>query len=740
MINSNHSLPRQFFEELKRRRVIRVATLYVLALWPIIQIVDILAPALGLPAAAMRYMLIVFVAGLPLALILSWLYDLNRGGIVRTTDSAGRPGHPLIGRSAEIAVISVLIVAIAALFLLQRTLDLDDPEPAVATTPAQAGISSIAVLPFVVFSQSREDELFSDGLTEELMNVLSQIRYLRVIARTTSFSYKGVNKNVQEIGRELGVDTILEGSVRRNDVDNTIRVTAQLIDTDTGTHLWSSSFDREFRDIFKIQDEIAAAVVEQLNLTLATEEAQRLQSRSTATPEAMIAYGMGREALGRRTTQSLRDAERYFQRAVDLDPGYVDAYAELANAYALLAQQRAEERGALLQSAQANVDLAMALDPDSGAAWAAQGLVHMILGDADPSALEAARNALARAIELNPSLPMANMWYGNLMDDPAERQRYHALAFKLDPRSPVAGHNLANDLMLAGREAESMEIFSKIVEADPNYPGAYTLIAQLNEFRGRLGEAVRNYEKVYELQPNGGTAANLAGLWIDIGDFDRAGDWLSRAESDQRPELASRLAWLKISIAVAKGDRAEAEALMTPLLESKADDPMALVNRVRAGYFLERYEAAVAAWEALEEQGLPQPRDPSDIDVVEVQVAAAFAYRQLGRDQEGNKLLNAAQKEVQHLMDQRQTMDPGIWFVLAQIHAIRGESNLALIYLQRSVDEGWRQHWRPQIEPSLRALQREPAFTAMMQGLTTRMDLIREQIAFDESFESDWQT
>ena len=187
--------------------MIRVATLYVLALWPIIQIVDILAPAIGLPATAMRYLLLIFIGGLPVALILSWLYDLNKGGIVRASESSDKPSHPLIGRSAEIVVISVLVLAIAVLFLLQSTLQFEE-QPATPAEPvaAEPGTSSIAVLPFVSFSQSPEDEQFSDGLTEELLNVLSQIKYLRVIARTTSFAYKGVSKNIQEIGQELRRD------------------------------------------------------------------------------------------------------------------------------------------------------------------------------------------------------------------------------------------------------------------------------------------------------------------------------------------------------------------------------------------------------------------------------------------------------------------------------------------------------------------------------------------------------
>lgn len=734
----SHSLPRQFFDELKRRRVIRVATLYVLAVWPVIQIVDILAPAIGLPNIALRYLLIAFISGLPLALILSWLYDLNRSGIVRTTETAARPGHPLISRSAEIVMIGVLALAIGLLFFLDLSITPEDETNTAVAGSNESGISSIAVLPFVSFSESREDERFTDGLTEELLNVLTQIKYLRVIARTTSFAYKGVNKNIQEIGAELGVDTILEGSVRRNDVENTIRVTAQLIDAETGTHLWSNTFDREFRDIFKIQDEISAAVVHQLDLTLGEEESRRLQSRATASPDAMVAYGMGRTALSRRTNVSLGDAQRYFQQATVFDPEYADAYSELANAYSLQAELQPARRAELLAMAQVQVDKSMALDRDNGSAWAAQGLILMMRGATDMTQVQPAREALAKAIDLNPSLPMPNMWYGNLMEDPAEQQRYHTIAFELDPRSPVAGFNLANDLILAGRESEAMEIFSRIVEADPNYPGAYLLIAQINEFRGRLGEAIRHYEKVYQLQPTSQTALKLATLWVDIGDFDRSDQWLERAASNLQPEMENALSWRKISTAVARGDRPAAELLLAELLEDTPDSPTTLMNTARAAYYMEDYAAAVTAYERL--SGL-NPAAPHELnpDVIESHIAMAFAYRELGREAEANTLATEVEGRITEAIETRARVDPNLWFALAQLNAIRGENSLALIHLQRAVDEGWREHWRPMVEPAMAELTKEPAFDAMMQGLTTRLDLIREQIAFDESFESDWQ-
>lgn len=732
------TLLRQFVDELKRRRVMRVATLYVLALWPIIQIVDILSPAIDLPPITMRYLLIAFVAGLPVALLLSWLFDLNREGLVRASDSPAG-GHPLVSRSVEIVLIAVLGLAVVVLFYLQSTLDLDETAPTVHDTTGSAQ-HSIAVLPFVSFSGAQEDERFSDGLTEELLNVLARIRNLRVIARTTSFSYKGVNRNVQEIGQELNVATILEGSVRRNDIENRIRVTAQLIDVASGTHLWSRTFDREFRDIFQIQDDIAAAVVRQLNMTLGEEESRRLRARSSASAEAMVAFGMGQAALARRTEQSLSDAERYFRQAIASDPGYTEAHAELANAYSLQAEFAPERREELLNAADLAVQQALSLDAQSGAAYAARGLANMIRAESDQTHLDAARADLGRAIELNPSLAMANMWYGNLMDDPAERERYHRLAFELDPRSPVAGYNLASDLLQTGHEAEAMEIFSRIVDADPHYPGAYRLVAQLSELRGRLGEALRNYEKVYRLQPVSHDAAKLSQLWIDIGDFERARDWLVRAEAKAPPEARADLKWLKISALVASGDRAGAMPLLQEMLHGgTGDDPMSLLNAARAAYFLEDYPAAVAAWERLS-AAEPGPRSHvQDEGRLEVQVSTAYAYQRVGEPETAAALLAAAEQTIDERLSASHLVSPSLYYVLAQISTLKGEQNRALIHLQRAVDEGWRQHWRPTVEPCLAGLIDAPAFAAMMQGLATRLELIREQIAFDESFDRGWQ-
>jgi TolB-like protein/Tfp pilus assembly protein PilF len=735
-----------FYRELKGRRVIRVATLYVFLFWPFIQIVDILSPALDIPAAAMRYLLAAFVLGLPIVMVLSWLYDLNKGGLVRGHSAASpdtakndathraadapRTTHQaLLGRTFERSLIGVLLVAILILSYFQYT---DSPPPQLPQQAAGPAIKTIAVLPFVTFSEKQEDVFFADGLTEELLNVLSQLQSMRVIARTSSFAYKGVSKNVQEIGRELQVATILEGSVRRSDLDDTIRVTAQLIDVATGTHLWSQSFDRQFRDIFQIQDEIAGAVVEQLQVTLLVDERSEMKSRDSASPQALVAASMGNAELAKRTISSLRDAVRFFDRAIELDPLYVDAHAQLGKAHALLYSYGDTGGDRLTHSEQA-IAKALELDDSSANAWAARGLLERQRGQK-----QQAQEALLAALDLNPNHAMAHMWLGQLQEDPGERHNYLTKAYELDPRSAVAGYNVAEDLFRVGRDAEAMDIFSRIIEADPYYPTAYNLVARINESRGRLASAIHNYEISYELEPKDVTAIEVANLYTDIGKFDLADKWLAEALRLSQPGNQMKLRWAQVGAYAARGEREQVEAILKPMLVPAEQTVETLLNVAMAGYYLEDSPAVIAAFTRADEL---QPAQDVDDETFADQrmhalIAIAYSYRQQGEHDLASVLILQLGRWLERQLRAYVNVDPELWYVSAQLAAIQGQPNVALQHLQRAIDEGWSQHWRPTFEPCFRDIVGTEAFQSMMAGLATRMELMGEQMEFDAFFES----
>lgn len=726
---------RDLYEELKRRRVVRVATLYLVVFWPIIQVVDILSPALGLPNTAMRALIIAFVGGFPVVLILAWIFDLNRGGVIRD-QGQGETGQALIGSRLEVGIIGFMLFVVAGLYYVQTTQQTNESvvvqQPA-TTASATTPFDSIAVLPFDTFSQEKRDRFFADGLTEELLNVLSRINGLQVAARTSSFAYRGVNKTVQEIGKELNVDVILEGSVRRNDVDDTIRVTAQLVNTKSGTHFWSRTFDRKFTDVFKIQDEIAAAVVDQLKVTLLGGEADEIRSHASASPEAMITYSMGQTELAKRTQISLEDAIRFFKRAIEDDPNYVEAWVGLADANSLIASYRFGDLDSHVKAAQEAVDTALTMDPQSGMAWASQGLIYQLQNKKQDAKL-----ALEKAIELNPSYAMAHMWYASVLDDPDEQFQHFERAYKLDPRSPVAAYNVASMLVQRGREAEAMEVFSKIIEADPYYPKAYELVATISARRGRMGDAIRQYEKAYELQPDPNTAFQIARLEVSIGNFASANEWTAIARPKEPPERYVLYDWLKAQQFAMEEKPDKTREVLQRIAKPAGEYEAAYLVAAYASYLLEDAKGAVQDWET------SKKFSDDDMDHVNfgpvvydlARIAAAWGYQRTGRTRQANELLAAISKSLDEAVKKGGDSDPDLWYRYALVKALTGQPQMALIDLQRAVDEGWRDYWQPPLEPSLKGLIQDTEFQAMMAGVETRMNLIREQMGFDKSFAS----
>lgn len=716
------------FAELKRRHVFRVGTLYIIILWPIIQIADILSPTLGLPDQVMRYLVASFLAGLPLALILAWIFEFNRGRITVTTDNTdgNETAVPLVSSRTELAIIGLLVILVLGLFFVQLS------QNETATVGASTH-KSIGVLPFVTFGENQSDQRFADGLTEEMLNLLSRVNTLRVAARTSTFAYRGVSKNVRVIGRELGVSHILEGSVRRNDVSDTIRVSAQLIDAVTGSHLWSKTYDREFKDIFQIQDDIASSVVNELEVTILGDDALYINNRPTAKPEALIAWSLGQTELARRTRVANADAIRFFKRALAADPGFADAWVGLATAYTLAATYGWADEDDYLPLALEAVAKAFELDPESGAAWAASGLYWISLQD-----YTQARQALAKAIELNPSHAPAYQWYASLMPDASERLEWNQKAYELDPRSPVIGYQVADTLLQLGRHDEAMSVFAQIVEADPAYPGAFEIVARINEHRGRLDEAINLYQRAWQLEPHNKFAFPIAFLYIDLGDLESAREWVAIAEENQAPGEEIPIEWLHIQVLASQALLLESE----PLLRKKVTriTPEAsihtLLDGVHAAYFLMDTQSVIRGFELIEQLDLTEAELLLHEQYIEASLAAAWAYQQEGQAEAAKRVLANTGRILKNRLQQA-GYEAEDWFDLALFDALSGNEQMMLIHTQRAIDEGWRQYWRPGAEPILDGIWEGDAYQAMMSGLQTRMQLMRQQLSLAET-DDDW--
>ncbi len=312
--------------ELKRRNVVRVAVAYAIVSWLILQLTDVLIPLLDLPEWVGRFVFLLLVIGFLLALILSWAYELTPQGVKleKNADRSESISH-ITGRKIDFVIIGVLVVAVG--FLLVDKLYLGEGDTAPDEVIAIER-KSIAVLPFINMSSDPEQEYFSDGLAEELLNLLARIPELRVTSRSSAFSYKGKDFKIADVGRELNVGHVLEGSVRRS--GDTIRITAQLIEVSTDTHLWSDTWDRDFQDVFVIQDEIADAVVDALKVRLLGEAPRT----DTTSPEAYALYLQSKALADQFTATGFLQAEAVVLRVLEIDSTYVPAWLQLAYIYA----------------------------------------------------------------------------------------------------------------------------------------------------------------------------------------------------------------------------------------------------------------------------------------------------------------------------------------------------------------------------------------------------------------------
>jgi TolB-like protein len=331
-----------FLAELKRRNVLRVAVGYAVASWLLLQITDVLSSVLGLPPLAGRFVFLLLVIGLVPVLAFAWSYQVTPEGLKRDRGTGG--GSVETARNLDRATIAMLI-AVTAMVLVDRYLPREESvqeahedifaESAVPETSAASrsdethddNTVSLAILPFTNMSPDPENEYFSDGVSEELISLLMRVDGLRVPSRTSSFAWKGQSRDIREIARELQVGHILEGSVRK--AGNRVRITAQLIDTTTDTHLWSQTWDRDLEDIFAIQEDIAGHIVDSLQVVL---DREAIQLRPTENLAAYSLYLEGRQLFQRRG-DGLAEAVRLLREAVRLDPDFAEAWATLSLAY-----------------------------------------------------------------------------------------------------------------------------------------------------------------------------------------------------------------------------------------------------------------------------------------------------------------------------------------------------------------------------------------------------------------------
>ncbi len=444
--------------ELKRRRVFRVAAIYGIAAWVITEVSATVFPALFVPDWAITFVVVLLITGFPIAMILAWVFDIEPGGVVRTAVEAG--SQSIVESHRGRAVYTALLVTGTVLL----TLALYHFGLKGYSWVAEDQQSSIAVLPFENISNDPGNDYFSDGISEELLNLLAKIPNLQVAARTSSFAYRGEKVDAREVGRNLGVDTVLEGSVRWSG-DDRIRITAQLIDVSNGFHLWSETYDRDLKDIFEVQDDISRKIVDALKIELVGEQQPALAATLNAPPtgdlQAYQYYLEARHKWRQRGERSLTDSIELFQKALALDPSYARAASGLAAAYVVIAGYSDLPGAEGQRLAQEAVYKALMLDETLAEAHSVLALINV-----EKMNWSDAESDFYNAISFDSNDATTHQWYSYLLIRTGRLQKAleQALeAHRLEPNSPIINSHLAS-VYMALAENEKALFYSE--EAD----------------------------------------------------------------------------------------------------------------------------------------------------------------------------------------------------------------------------------------------------------------------------------
>ena len=700
------------FEELKRRNVVRVGIAYVLLIWVLIQVTDTVAPVFHLPEWTLAFVTWIGIIGLP---IFSWVFELTPEGLKREVDiDRTQSIASETGRKINYVVIGLLAVAVIVL-LVDRQTDDAVPEAAAPTVVAEdvaeeSGYDSIGVLPFVNMSDDPSQEYFSDGISEELLNALAKLKGLQVAARTSSFAFKGQNQDITAIGKTLNVDTVLEGSVRK--AGTRLRITAQLIDVENGFHLWSETYDRELTDIFEVQDEITAAIVDALVLHFDAGEVVQSGGTEVTNMSAYDAYLQGRHKMRELSASSIREALRLFRAATDADPNFAPAWAARAMTVVALREDHFREgipREESHMLARDNIERALEIDPHLAEAYVAQSVLQ-----ADEYRYEKALESLEKALEFNPNL--ADAWIGHSrllgrFGRIREARKDILKALELDPHNPQPAIMAAN----LAEEFYDAEFFAEIEPRVSQFPRARQILEDLRiRVSGQM--TAEAYEKVQAKTTSPVWSAAIR--WWVLKELDVEGMRTNTRNSDDF------LMWTYMQVDSLWD---EAQAMYDALPPERQQSVLNLeelsvmqVSQCKCGAALETLRQAHGD-EVIIYTELKPNRSRSNVNLA---LNRVYCLRQLGRPQEAESILSRVRDYVDTLRDNTVY---GIYVVDAKLRILDGDTDGALSVLEAAFERD-ELAWDDRYQPVLRDLADEPRFAELFVRIDAEIDALRAEL------------
>ena len=709
------------YREARRRKVFRTAALYVVGAWLALQVAALMFPGFGIPESAIRALIWAAVAGLPVAVVFGWLFEIGPGGIRRTgpaVASEGAAPQPLERRDY---LMLGAFAAIAAVLVYRAAQGVRDAPRNAAIAEAHAALeeeterleNSIAVLPFANISEDPANEYFCDGIAEEILDRLARAAGLNVIGRTSSFAFKGSNYGIERISALLGVHYVLQGSVRK--AGDQLRVSAQLLDA-KGVQVWSESFDRQLKNVFEIQSEIASAVA-------STVASQMVPDTDGHEPnlDAYEHYLAGRTLLHRRDWEPAREE---LQRAVALDPEFAEAHAELAIIQAF------EETPEAMSRARASVKRALQLKPRLVRARAAEGFLFT---KAKPPDLPGAERVLREVLDQDPNMSDALNWLQSVLYEQGQVDEARAIlerAAVIDPLHPAIAANLADRLIEEGKIEQAVRIYERAMEQPTPSPMIFAAATGFYQSTGRLVEMSIAQKRAALRDPAYSSLFFLLLSYRSLGDWpqvEAVNERLMRA-TPEGPISTFRAVILpsakgQIDVTVQRWREALSERRMT-----FAD--LDGVERLIAGVDLARdgdYAAAIEALEPVVDAEFPD-RAAIPGSFIHGAHALAWSYLHTGADAKAERLLATEARECSALRADGRLRNSFDLHRCAQTELLRDNVEQALAGLEKAIEAGWSEYYLHERDPLWASVASDPRYRALMAKVKTDVDRQRAEV------------
>ncbi len=728
-----------FFTELKRRNVFKVGVAYLAGSWLTVEVVGTLLSAFGLEESVIRLVIIILAIGLIPVLILSWIFEITPEGIKRESEIAPEDSIAAhTGQKLNFIIIGLLVIALG--YFIYESRFTTEPEKAVVTEnvseepvviedvkeePLQEiEKPSIAVLPFVNMSPDPNQEYFSDGLADTLLHKLAQLQNLHVIARTSSFVFKGSkSEDIPAIGKKLNVKTILEGSVQKS--GNKLRITAQLINVSDGSHIWSKQFNRLDEDIFTIHDEIATEVTQALKVSLLGDEEVRLTNRDTNNLEAYTSFLLAIEQHQINSYLSLSKAVEHFKKAIELDPVYALAYVELAGTYIGMFTTGMITKEEMLNEANTALNRAFEINKELGNAYRVSGILKMLQNNFTDAEIN-----FQRAIQLTPNESLLLTWYSRFLLD--QNQLQQALStiergLTIDPLH-IGLNKWASHIYSAnGKYSKALSIAKRMIEHKPSeLMGLWTEYYLQTNVYGRLDKSVKIIKRTTNIDSEDVEEAGFIAInYISLGDDKTAEIWVNKALTKNSQHATSQLSKILIDDFHNQSVAKRAENALNSF-DPRFGSSILFLRMLRDRDMKNgNYSDAINRYYKF----IPQLSKDSEIvgvlaftqkDVAHSAIDLAAVFIESGDKSQADKLF----KRVINYINQFNRL--GAWgygITDVEMYTLQGKKQQALSALKEAVDEGWRYNWWwfTEKNSNLASIHNEPEYRAIIAKIKADM-------------------